>query len=327
VKREARFIFVAAVLVAVAGASCQRSPQYKQDQEYLRPEQQLSYYANRQGKTPTQRIETMGQPKKRVFMLDFWNDTPVQNREIGTFAADELRRGLFLTQRMILPTEIKTELATSDFVNTGGDRIKVSQLIREGRRLGVAVVGIGRIAKIVFRQRGDEIGLLRQKQSLAGVDIELKLFDVAAGREMMAVSRSGEASANSNVVFESQDLESPEYRGELTKLALRNAIAGLVPDVVRSIEKMSWEGRVARVVGTKVYVNAGRTSGLVAGDILKVISPGDDIYDPASGAFLGRTKGQLKGTIEVADFIGPDGAVAEVHTGGNFQEGDSVQLY
>ncbi|HUP55841.1 MAG TPA: hypothetical protein VM598_00200 [Bdellovibrionota bacterium] len=326
-RREARFIFVAAALGAAAGGSCQRSPQYKQDQEYLRPEQQLSYYANRQGKTPTQRIETMGQPKKRVFMLDFWNDTPVQNREIGTFAADELRRGLFLTQRMILPTEIKTELATSDFVNTGGDRIKVSQLIREGRRLGVAVVGIGRIAKIVFRQRGDEIGLLRQKQSLAGVDIELKLFDVAAGREMMAVSRSGEASANSNVVFESQDLESPEYRGELTKLALRNAIAGLVPDVVRSIEKMSWEGRVARVVGSKVYVNAGRTSGLVAGDILKVISPGDDIYDPASGAFLGRTKGQLKGTIEVADFIGPDGAVAEVHTGGNFQEGDSVQLY
>jgi hypothetical protein len=144
---------------------------------------------------------------------------------------------------------------------------------------------------------------------------------------MMAVSRSGEASANSNVVFESQDLESPAYRAELTKLAIRNAVAGLVPDVVRSIEKMSWEGKVARVVGTKVYVNAGRTSGLVAGDILKVISPGDDIYDPTSGAFLGRTKGQLKGTIEVADFIGPDGAVAEVHTGGNFQEGDSVQLY
>jgi hypothetical protein len=128
-------------------------------------------------------------------------------------------------------------------------------------------------------------------------------------------------------MFEATDLESPEYRTELTKLALRNAVANLVPDVVRAIEKMTWEGRVAKVVGTKVYVNAGRTSGLVAGDILKVIAPGDDVYDPASGAFLGRTRGQLKGTIEVADFIGPDGAVAEIHTGGNFQEGDTVQLY
>ena len=63
------------------------------------------------------------------------------------------------------------------------------------------------------------------------------------------------------------------------------------------------------------------------GDILKVMTPGDDIYDPATGAFLGRTNGQLKGTVEVVDFLGTDGAVTEIHTGGNFQVQDLVQLY
>ena len=314
-------------LALAGGSSCERSALYRQDQNYTQPDQGASYYSNRQGKSPTQRIESMGQPKKRVFVLTFWNDTPVHSTEFGSFASDELKRGLFLTQRMILPTDIKSEFATEDFITSGSDKVKVSQLIREGRRLGVSVLGIGRIAKVVFRQRGDEVGVLRQKQSLAGVDVELKLFDVSGGREMLAIAKSGEASSNSNVVFESTDLESPEYRSELTKLAIRNAVANLVPDVVRAIEKMTWEGRIAKVVGTKIYVNAGRSSGLVAGDILKVIAPGDDVYDPASGAFLGRTKGQLKGTIEVADFIGPDGAVAEIHTGGNFVEGDTVQLY
>src|ERR1051326_1043090 len=106
---RAGIAFAAAGLLALLGA-CQRSPQYRQDQEYLKPEQSLSYYANAKGKTPAQRIEAMGQPKKRVYVLNFWNDTPVKGTEFGPFAADELRRGLYLTQRLILPTDIKTEM-------------------------------------------------------------------------------------------------------------------------------------------------------------------------------------------------------------------------
>jgi len=285
----------------------------------------VSYYANKSGKGPTQRIESMGQPKKRIVILNFWNDTPVKQNDLGAFAADELRRGLYATQRVILPTDAKTELGTADFIQ--GDKVKVAQLIREGRRMGVAVLVIGRVTKVVFRQRGDEVGLLRQKQSLAGVDVEIKTFDVAAGREIMAAARSGEAASNAIVAFEGDNIESPEYRAELTKLAVRNAMSSLVPEVIKSIEKMTWQGRIAKASGTRVYVNAGRASGLVGGDILKVLTPGDDVYDPQTGAFLGRSQGQLKGTLEVVDFLGTDGAVTEVHTGGNFQEGDVVQLY
>jgi hypothetical protein len=316
---------VVATLVLAALAGCQRSNRFKQDQATYRPEPQSYYNKPMQGKTPTQRIEMMGQPKKRVMVLDFWNDTPIQVGDMGRFAADELRRGLHLTQRMIVPTDIRTERVTQDFIQ--GEKIKVAQLIREGRRMGVAIIVVGRVTKIVFRQRGDDVGLLRQKQSLAGVDVEIKMFDVQGGREIMASGKSGESSSNTMVALESANIESPEYRADLTKLAVRGAVGQLVPDVIKSVEKMTWEGRVAKISGNKIFVNAGRTSGLVGGDILKVLTAGDDVYDPATGAYLGRSQGQLKGTLEVVDFIGPDGAVAEVHTGGNFQEGDSVQLY
>lgn len=325
-----RFVLATLGLVgALAGATgCQRSPQYRHDQDYAPDDNSSGYYgksAAANGKTPTGRIESMGQPKKRVVVLNFWNDTPVPQAELGPFAADELRRGLFLTQRLILPADAKTELGTEDFIQ--GDKVKVAQLIREGRKLGVAVLAIGRVSKVVFRQRGDDIGLLRQKQSLAGVDVEMKLFDVAGGREIMADAKCGEASSNAMVAIETKGVESPEYRGELIKLALRSAVALLVPDVVRAVEKLTWEGRIAKVTGSRVYVNAGHASGLVSGDILKVLAPGDDVYDPASGAFLGRSQGQLKGTLEVTDFLGTDGAITEIHTGANFQEGDVVQLY
>ncbi len=306
--------------------SCQRSPAFRRDQTYVQSEPP-SYYNQGQGGgvSPTQRLEMMGQPKKRIAILTFSNDTPVKMPDLGPFAADELKRDLALTQRVLLPPDVQTELGTSDVLE--GDRVKVAQLIREGRRLGVSVLVIGRLSKIVFRQRGDEVGLLRQKQSLSAVDIELKAFDVGSGREILSTAKSGEASNNAIVTGEGSGLESQEFRAELTKLGIRDAISRIAPDVIRSVEKMAWQGHVAKVNGGKIVVNAGKASGLVAGDILKVLSQGEDVYDPQTGAFLGRSAGQFKGTIEVTDFIGTDGAVTQIHTGGNFQNGDVVQLY
>ena len=144
------FVTLASVLLLFLFA-CARSDQYQHDQAYYHPEQ-ASYYSNQQGQTPTQRVDSMGQPKKRVVVLDFWNDTPVKQTDLGAFAADELRRGLFLSQRMIIPPDLKSNLGTEDFVQ--GDKVKVAQLIREGRRLGVSVLVIGRVTRIVFRRAG-----------------------------------------------------------------------------------------------------------------------------------------------------------------------------
>ena len=80
-------------------------------------------------------------------------------------------------------------------------------------------------------------------------------------------------------------------------------------------------------MGSKVYINAGRQSGLNVGDILKVMTEGQEIFDPESGALLGVSKGQVKGTLEVIDYFGADGAVTILHSGGSVTEGDFVQLY
>jgi hypothetical protein len=271
----------------------------------------------------------LGQPKKRVLVLDFWNATPVSSGELGFFAADELRRGLYLSQKVMLETDLvggaQSDLKTEHFID--GEHVRVAQLIREGRRLGIAVLVIGRVTRIVFRQKGDEVGLFRQRQSLAAVEVEIKVFDVQGGREIVASSQTGEVSASAMSVFENGSLESASYRSDLTRYAIRQAVAKLVPDVVHSADKLAWQGRIAKQMGPKIFINAGRSSGLIAGDILRVLTPGEEVYDPQSGAFLGKSQGQLKGTLAVVDFVGTDAAVAEVHTGGNFKEGDLVQLY
>ena len=318
--------FTVLPILLLSSVACQRSPQYRKEEDTDKNGSASGYYTPKSSGSVLDRATILNQLKKRVMVLSFWNDTPATQGPFGNYAADELRRNLAETQKVIIPNDIKTELGTENFVQ--GDKIRVAQLLREGRRLGVSVLIIGKISRIVFRQNGDEVGLFRQRRSLAAVQLEAKLFDVQGGREIMAVARPGEANTSSLAALEgNNDLESQEFRIELTQNAIKMAAANLVPDVLRAVDKINWQGRIAKTAGSDIYVSAGRSSGLIAGDILRVMNPGDDIYDPVNGAYLGRSRGQLKGTVEVVDFIGPDGAKAVLHTGGNVKEGDLVELY
>ena len=159
------------------------------------------------------------------------------------------------------------------------------------------------------------------------VDIEMKVFDAITGREVHSAKRSGASFNTSHIVFDEDALASKAARSEIAKDAVSDAIKKLVPQAFLSMEKMDWQGRIAKLIGNKVYINAGRASGLLAGDILKVMSPGEEIVDPVTKSYLGRSEGMLKGTLEVTEFIGQDSAMTLIHTGGNFQEGDVVRLY
>jgi len=46
------------------------------------------------------------------------------------------------------------------------------------------------------------------------------------------------------VAFDGEkNIESPAYRAEWTKFATRNAMQVAIPDVIRAVEKLQWQGR------------------------------------------------------------------------------------
>ena len=117
------------------------------------------------------------------------------------------------------------------------------------------------------------------------------------------------------------------YRRGLLRYSVKVAVRKSIPRILKISRKLDWVGRVARIIGNKIYINAGRGSGLNVSDILKVITEGQEIFDPETGALIGVSKGEVKGTLEVIDYFGPDGAIAILHSGGSVHEGDFVQLY
>ncbi len=306
--------------------SCQHTSTLQRSEGFRDSDIPAGYYSGKaEHAVLTQKVEYQNQPKKRTLVLNFWNDTPIKIDALGSFAGDELRRGLLLTDRVIYPTDVREDLSTETFVDR--EQVKVEQLVRESRKVGASVALIGRIRKIVYRQKGDDVGLFRKKQSMVAVELEIKAFDVHQGKELMASSKFGEANGDSLAITEDQKVENTALKIELTHLAVREALAGFVPELVTLIDKMKWQGKIAKILGSKIYLNAGHQTGLMNGDILTVMTSGEDVFDPETGIALGRSPGRLKGTLEIVDQMGADASVAQIHTGGNFAEGDWVQLY
>ena len=319
-------IFISLFWTFAVLQGCSRSSEYKREKDYYSsyPDSYYGEDSNKQGEVSEDQVEVIGQPKKKTAVFHFWNDTPLPMNELGRFASKELKRLLRQSNRVIIH-ETSEILKTKRYVDD--KTVRVGQLVRKGRQLGVSAIVLGRISKLTFREEGDQVGLLRKKKSVAAARLQLKIFDISNGQEVASFTENGTAQSDALVMWNKDDISSEKYKKEMGKLAIRKALRQAAGSAAQGISKLSWQGKIVKVKHNRVYLNAGKKSGIAKGDILKVRSPGEELHDPDSGTYLGKTKGKLKGTLEVVGFAGDNSAIARLHSGGKFQVGDIVKLY
>lgn len=264
--------------------------------------------------------------KKKVALLPLFNESLLGGEDLAVTATEELRKELFKAREFIIDNEAANLFGSSKEVYSGGG-VKLSQLARKAKLSGVNIVILGRIKEAKVRQKSDEVGIVRKVNSYAQSNIELRVFDVMANKEILSASQDGNITDGNLRFYQSDSEENLSYRQDLLRYSVRVAMRKFIPQILSIGSKLDWMGRVAKIIGTKIYINAGRSSGVNVGDILKVITEGEEIFDPESGALIGLSQGQVKGTLEVIDYVADDGAVCILHSGGSVTEGDFIQLY
>lgn len=272
------------------------------------------------------RVSEFSPIKKKVALLGFYNESPMGGEDLAVTATEEFRREINRSREFIIDHEAETLFGNSKEIYAGGG-IKLAQLARKAKMSGVNIVIFGRVKEARVRQKSDEIGFVRKVKSLAETVLEVKVYDVLANKELFSETVDGNISDDNLRFYKSEAEDNLAYRQELLRYSIKVASRKVVPRVVKIGSKLDWLGRVAKIIGTRIYINAGRTSGLNLGDILKVVTEGQEIYDPESGAMIGMSQGEVKGTLEVVDYFEPNGAICILHSGGSVTEGDFVQLY
>lgn len=266
-------------------------------------------------------------PRHRILVLPFLDERLDKSKTVEDVARQTVVRELAKTGQFVLVALEDFPQDPKKFVTEDND-YDMPQISKIAAGMGVSAVVEGKVLSIRARRTGDAVGVFRQLKAQVSTQVRVRIYAGKNGKEILNEVRSADTEATTTRVGERGDVsQALADDPELIKAAIRKAFLSSVPNILRSVEKLSWEGRIAMVNGERVYINAGRLSGLQVGDILKVTEEGEDVYDPDTGRFIGTAPGRLKGTVEVVTYFGKDGAIAVIHSGSGFQENDRVELY
>lgn len=265
-------------------------------------------------------------PRHRVLVLPFLDERLEKSTAMSEMARQTVVRELLRTRQFVIVSPDDFPQDPKKFI-TEENEYDLAQISRLAATLGVSAVIEGKVLSMKAKRVGDSVGLIRSLKANVSTQVRLRVAAGKNGKEILNEMRSAETDATTTRVGDRGNLTNLADDPELAKTAIRKAFMSAIPNIVRAVEKLSWEGRVAMVNGERVFINAGRLTGIQVGDVLKITEEGDDVYDPDTGRFIGTAPGRLKGTVEVVSYFGKDGAIAVVHSGSGFQENDRVELY
>jgi len=267
-------------------------------------------------------------PKKRVGIFAFKNKSRYGQDRLTQAAVDILyseleKSGLFELYERADLAELEKEF---DLIESG--KVNATSAAEPGKLVGVQAVIIGSITQFGLMEQGKDYGAIKKKVEIAEATVDVRVVDVTTGKIITADSGTGRVEQETGTAFGFGSKAS--YDETMADKALRAAMDKFIDNLVRRLEEMPWEGKVADVDikdGEEVlYINAGRKSGMPLGARLAVYKVTGKITDPDTGQFLGYKTARI-GEAEVFDFAGEDVSLARMEAGeGGAKKGDFVQL-
>jgi hypothetical protein len=254
----------------------------------------------------------LGRLRYKVVVVEFQDKTKQGRRGLGAVVTQQLVKQLEESEAVVLVNmdAVRKSLGRGDV-----DFLKTPSTLWQLRTLlGVQGLVTGTIqdALVGTGEKG------KGAEALAVAKMEITLLDTDTGNVMRSIK--GE-----NPIYTSRAV------GELSEdKALRKAIDFALQDVtdgiIRGLAGLEWSTSVASVEGKKIYLNAGKSTGLKVGDMLEIYYPGRQVKHSITGVSLGRLPGKLKGKVKVSQFFGVDASVADITSGGGITTGDVVRL-
>lgn len=264
--------------------------------------------------------------RKRVVVLPFIDSKSNRSMRTARNARSAFISRLVATNRFVVVSANDLGKDVGQFKKANS--YDLSAIAKLAAASDIAAVVEGSILDLKAKKVGDEVGLFRKVTAQVTASVKIRVVSSRNQKEVFSDVR--EASVETTVRVSGGYNSSSRGLDEnpaLVQAAIRKALGGSMGGIVRSMDKMEWEGRIAMIRGDRIYVNAGRLTGIQVGDILRVSTDGEEVYDPETGVFIGKAPGRPKGTVEVVSYFGKDGAVAVIHSGSGFSQNDKVDLY
>lgn len=271
-------------------------------------------------------VNPTGQPRKRVMILPFLDANVTRGADLKAVAQRALITDLNKSGEVIAIDSKELSVDLSRSLRDG--HYDMTQLLKAAQTLGVNAILEGKVQDIRIKRTADNVGLVRHLSTVFEVVGQVRVITVRNGKEVFNTIKT--VTVEEKGVRVAERVETDKYLAanpRLVEVIVKDAFLDFTPQVLSSLDKVTWEGRIAAINGDRIYLNVGRVSGLQVGDLLRVTEEGGDVYDPEGGGHIGRVPGRQKGTLEIISYFGQDGSIAIIHSGSGFRENDRVELY
>lgn len=247
--------------------------------------------------------------KRRIIVLPVTDNTNYRSEGLGELA----------TKRLISRLESTGTVICMDpnTLNIKGSYFDAANAKKLNDDFGIQAI-LKTTLSDVYTSSSRIEGKDEKETSFAMSKLAIDVFNTETGKTMKQLSGRNPISLSR----EKGDLSTEKAKIKAIDLAIEM----IAEDVLKTVLSVDWHSRVASVDGTKVYINAGRLSGLEKGKVLEVYAPGEEVIDPRTKQPLGRKKGAFKGELEVVELFGVDASWAKTNKGGSFSPTDLVYV-
>ena len=255
--------------------------------------------------------------RKRIFVLPFANGSDYTDRPYGEIVTRKLVERLETSgQVLVLDDHLLHRFASDNGIDENDleDPVWIKRLYQA---FSVHAVVSGALVQLNVATTQSSVSE-EIEVGLAVARIRARLVDAATGNVIRTYT-------GRNPLYKSKEIG--EFNRERAVLrAIDVGMEDISTGLLESLRFFDWWGRVIRIDGGRVYIDAGQQSGLVTNDVLDVYGPGQEIVNPATGISLGWAPGALKGRVQVSGFFGIDGAYASPIEGDTFSPRDMVKI-
>jgi hypothetical protein len=247
--------------------------------------------------------------KRKILVLPLSDQTNYKEEHLEELTTKRLIARLENTQTIICIDPSSTNMK-SDFVSP----IALKEL---NEFYGVQAVIKGNLSD-VFTSTSHTDGRDDKDVSMALAKVSVDVYSTETGKIIRQLSARNPFS----LTRERGDI-APE-RAKVRAIDL--AIELLTDDLLKVVLNLDWHARIANIDSGKVFINAGRSSGLEKGDVLEVYTPGEQIIDKTTGLSIGRLRGNYKGELEIQEVFSVDASWGKAKNNTIFSSTDLVYL-
>lgn len=269
--------------------------------------------------------------KPRLAVLEFGHKA----LEAHWTNAGEAAQDMFITELVrsgkftVIDRERLDALMREKNLSLAGD-IDPRTAVQAGKLLGVEYVLFGNITEFGEETAGAQVGWgigvdVKRKKFVAALDA--RLVSTTTGEIVWADKARKEESNVKVFVMGSGGGVSDRRMFDKVLLPCVEELAKKLANVELATSATvvgRVAGKIARIDGSRIFINLGSDHGLKEGDTFEVYKTGAVIRDPDTGEVLGTEEEKI-GTIRVVAVKGPKYSECTVVSGGGFAVGNVVK--